>query len=119
PGRAQGRSRAGGHGPAAQGQPAVGDAGGGGALGVHPRSRVMTRIHRAPLAGWRCPPPESGAPRAVLAARTADRHNAVFFGTAPPMSNANEKRQAGEAAIRYVEDGAIVGVGTGSTVAFF
>ena len=35
------------------------------------------------------------------------------------MSNANEKRQAGEAAIRYVEDGAIVGVGTGSTVAFF
>ncbi|MGP1609962.1 MAG: ribose-5-phosphate isomerase RpiA, partial [Burkholderiales bacterium] len=26
---------------------------------------------------------------------------------------------AGEAAIRYVEDGAIVGVGTGSTVAFF
>jgi ribose 5-phosphate isomerase A len=35
------------------------------------------------------------------------------------MSNANEKRLAGEAAIRYVEDGAIVGVGTGSTVAFF
>ena len=31
----------------------------------------------------------------------------------------NEKRLAGEAAIRYVEDGAIVGVGTGSTVAFF
>lgn len=30
-----------------------------------------------------------------------------------------EKRLAGEAAIRYVEDGAIVGVGTGSTVAFF
>jgi len=35
------------------------------------------------------------------------------------MSNSHEKRQAGEAAIRYVEDGAIVGVGTGSTVAFF
>lgn len=35
------------------------------------------------------------------------------------MSNANEKRLAGEAAIRHVEDGAIVGVGTGSTVAFF
>jgi ribose 5-phosphate isomerase A len=35
------------------------------------------------------------------------------------MSNVNEKRQAGEAAIRYVEDGAIVGVGTGSTVAYF
>jgi ribose 5-phosphate isomerase A len=34
-------------------------------------------------------------------------------------SNANEKRQAGEAAIRFVEDGAIIGVGTGSTVAFF
>jgi ribose 5-phosphate isomerase A len=34
------------------------------------------------------------------------------------MSN-NEKRLAGEAAIEYVEDGAIVGVGTGSTVAFF
>jgi ribose 5-phosphate isomerase A len=31
----------------------------------------------------------------------------------------NEKRLAGEAAIRYVEDGAIVGVGTGSTVAYF
>ncbi|WP_329741264.1 ribose-5-phosphate isomerase RpiA [Dyella sp. A6] len=35
------------------------------------------------------------------------------------MSNANEKRLAGEAAIRYVEDGAVVGVGTGSTVAYF
>ena len=35
------------------------------------------------------------------------------------MSNANEKRLAGEAAIRYVEDNAIIGVGTGSTVAFF
>jgi len=35
------------------------------------------------------------------------------------MSNANEKRLAGEAAIRHVEDGAIVGVGTGSTVAYF
>ncbi|MEO5811147.1 MAG: ribose-5-phosphate isomerase RpiA [Rhodanobacter sp.] len=35
------------------------------------------------------------------------------------MSNDNEKRQAGEAAIGYVEDGAIVGVGTGSTVGFF
>jgi ribose 5-phosphate isomerase A len=35
------------------------------------------------------------------------------------MSNANEKKLAGEAAIRYVEDGAVVGVGTGSTVAFF
>lgn len=33
--------------------------------------------------------------------------------------SANEKRQAGEAAIRYVENGAIVGVGTGSTVAYF
>jgi ribose 5-phosphate isomerase A len=35
------------------------------------------------------------------------------------MNSVNEKRQAGEAAIRYVEDGAIIGVGTGSTVAFF
>jgi len=35
------------------------------------------------------------------------------------MSQANEKKLAGEAAIRYVEDGAVVGVGTGSTVAFF
>ncbi|MEW9573462.1 ribose-5-phosphate isomerase RpiA [Rhodanobacter sp. Si-c] len=35
------------------------------------------------------------------------------------MSNANEKKLAGEAALRYVEDGAIVGVGTGSTVAYF
>ncbi len=33
--------------------------------------------------------------------------------------SSNEKRLAGEAAIRYVEDGSIVGVGTGSTVAFF
>ncbi|MBD8872767.1 ribose-5-phosphate isomerase RpiA [Rhodanobacter sp. DHB23] len=31
----------------------------------------------------------------------------------------NEKQLAGEAALRYVEDGAIVGVGTGSTVAYF
>src|SRR3546814_14216697 len=43
----------------------------------------------------------------------------IPFHRNPPMSNANEKRQAGEAAIRYVEDGAIIGVGTGSTVAFF
>ncbi|WP_426661510.1 ribose-5-phosphate isomerase RpiA [Rhodanobacter aciditrophus] len=35
------------------------------------------------------------------------------------MSNANEKKLAGEAALHYVEDGAIVGVGTGSTVAYF
>ncbi|MEO8746628.1 MAG: ribose-5-phosphate isomerase RpiA, partial [Rhodanobacter sp.] len=35
------------------------------------------------------------------------------------MDNASEKRQAGEAAIRFVEDDAIVGVGTGSTVAYF
>lgn len=35
------------------------------------------------------------------------------------MSNPNEKQLAGEAALRYVEDGAIVGVGTGSTVAYF
>ncbi len=35
------------------------------------------------------------------------------------MDHVNEKRQAGEAAIRYVGDDAIVGVGTGSTVAFF
>jgi ribose 5-phosphate isomerase A len=35
------------------------------------------------------------------------------------MSNNEQKRVAGEAAIRYVEDGTVVGVGTGSTVAFF
>ena len=35
------------------------------------------------------------------------------------MGNANEKKLAGEAALRYVEDGAVIGVGTGSTVAFF
>ena len=35
------------------------------------------------------------------------------------MSSANEKRQAAEAAIRFIENGAVVGVGTGSTVAFF
>jgi ribose 5-phosphate isomerase A len=31
----------------------------------------------------------------------------------------NEKRLAGETAIRYVEKGSVIGVGTGSTVAFF
>ena len=35
------------------------------------------------------------------------------------MDIASEKRQAAEAAIRYVDDDAIVGVGTGSTVAYF
>ena len=35
------------------------------------------------------------------------------------MTAANEKRLAGEAAIRYVEEGQIIGVGTGSTVAYF
>ena len=34
------------------------------------------------------------------------------------MSNDDQKRAAGEAALRYVKDG-IVGVGTGSTVAYF
>ena len=33
--------------------------------------------------------------------------------------SSQEKRLAGEAAIRYVENGAVIGVGTGSTVAFF
>lgn len=35
------------------------------------------------------------------------------------MSQANEKQLAGEAAIAYVEDDSIIGVGTGSTVSFF
>ena len=35
------------------------------------------------------------------------------------MTRDEEKRASGEAAIRYVEDGMIVGVGTGSTVAHF
>ena len=35
------------------------------------------------------------------------------------MDIVNEKRQAAAAAIRYVQDGAVIGVGTGSTVAFF
>ncbi len=35
------------------------------------------------------------------------------------MSNEHGKRLAGEAAIRFVKDDSIVGVGTGSTVAFF
>jgi ribose 5-phosphate isomerase A len=35
------------------------------------------------------------------------------------MSQDNEKRASAEKAIGYVEDGSIVGVGTGSTVAFF
>lgn len=33
--------------------------------------------------------------------------------------SSQEKRLAGETAIRYVEKGAVIGVGTGSTVAFF
>ena len=33
--------------------------------------------------------------------------------------SSQEKRLAGEAAIRYLEKGAVIGVGTGSTVAFF
>ena len=55
----------------------------------------------------------------MLAQNPSHHHNATSIQHGIPMSNANEKRQAGEAAIRYVEDGAIVGVGTGSTVAFF
>jgi ribose 5-phosphate isomerase A len=55
----------------------------------------------------------------MLAQKLSGHHNATSIQHGIPMSNANEKRQAGEAAIRYVEDGAIVGVGTGSTVAFF
>ena len=35
------------------------------------------------------------------------------------MSKDEQKRQSAEAALRFVEDGMIVGVGTGSTVAFF
>jgi ribose 5-phosphate isomerase A len=35
------------------------------------------------------------------------------------MSRDDEKRRAGRAALQFVEDGTIVGVGTGSTVAFF
>lgn len=35
------------------------------------------------------------------------------------MSREDEKRQAAERALEYVEHGSIVGVGTGSTVAFF
>lgn len=35
------------------------------------------------------------------------------------MTKDDEKRQAGRAAMRYVEDGMIVGVGTGTTVAHF
>ena len=55
----------------------------------------------------------------MLAQNPSHHHTATSIQHGIPMSNANEKRQAGEAAIRYVEDGAIVGVGTGSTVAFF
>ncbi len=35
------------------------------------------------------------------------------------MSNEDQKRQSAEAALRFVEDGTIVGIGTGSTVAHF
>ncbi len=44
---------------------------------------------------------------------------APFPASGDTMSQPNEKKLAGEAALRYVEDGAIVGVGTGSTVAYF
>ena len=39
--------------------------------------------------------------------------------TGIPMTKDEEKRVAGRAALRYVEDGMVVGVGTGSTVAHF
>jgi ribose 5-phosphate isomerase A len=55
----------------------------------------------------------------VLAQKLCGSHNATSIQHGIRMNSVNEKRQAGEAAIRYVEDGAIVGVGTGSTVAFF
>ncbi|MBB6186611.1 ribose 5-phosphate isomerase A [Rhodanobacter sp. MP7CTX1] len=55
----------------------------------------------------------------MLAQNPSHRHNATSIQHGIRMNSVNEKRQAGEAAIRYVEDGAIVGVGTGSTVAFF
>jgi ribose 5-phosphate isomerase A len=35
------------------------------------------------------------------------------------MNTDDQKRAAGQAALRYVEDGMVVGVGTGSTVAYF
>lgn len=35
------------------------------------------------------------------------------------MSKDEQKRQSAEAALRFIEDGTIVGVGTGSTVAYF
>src|SRR6202012_1149201 len=41
------------------------------------------------------------------------------FPVAGRVMSSQEKRLAGEAAIRYVEKGAVIGVGTGSTVAFF
>ena len=39
--------------------------------------------------------------------------------TGSAMSKDDQKRQSAEAALRFVEDGTIVGVGTGSTVAYF
>jgi ribose 5-phosphate isomerase A len=54
-----------------------------------------------------------------MAARAQIDDHDGLSGSGDAMSNTNEKKLAGEAAIRYVEDGAIVGVGTGSTVAFF
>jgi ribose 5-phosphate isomerase A len=44
---------------------------------------------------------------------------APFPACGAAMTLSNEKKLAGEAALRYVEDGAVVGVGTGSTVAYF
>lgn len=46
------------------------------------------------------------------------RTGATTFHTGSFMSS-SEKRLAGETAIRYVQDGSVIGVGTGSTVAFF
>src|SRR3984957_15446549 len=48
--------------------------------------------------------------RAKVSARPQDQ--------SPPMANENEKEAASRAAVKFVEDGQVVGLGTGSTAAF-
>src|SRR5690606_19355101 len=60
----------------------------------------------------------SDLPFVISGRRSAPtNHQSPITNHGPPMSEA--KRLAGEKAIEYVEDGMVVGVGTGSTVAYF
>src|SRR5690606_21054642 len=51
--------------------------------------------------------------------RLCPRKRAQLFQGSTAMNQDIKKQRAAEAALEYVEDGAVVGVGTGSTVNFF